>query len=81
MPWLDSYGNELFVNHIFIMSASIIFPQANRIRDLLKKGDDAASEMSAESATSDSGRGGSEEDVHSNRGHPLSDTGTHNYLY
>ena len=41
----------------------------------LKKPDDVNSEMSAESATSDSGRGGSEEDIHSNRGHPLSDTG------
>lgn len=51
--------------------------QANHIRDILKKGDDANSELSAESATSDSGRGGSEEDVNSNRGHPLSDSGKH----
>ncbi|XP_021359140.1 protocadherin-11 X-linked-like isoform X2 [Mizuhopecten yessoensis] len=47
--------------------------EANHIRDMLKKGEDAGSEMSAESATSDSGRGGSEEDVHSNRGHAFSD--------
>jgi len=44
--------------------------------DLLRnKNDDAHSETSAESATSDSGRGGSEEDINSNKGHPLSDTG------
>ncbi|KAJ8297858.1 hypothetical protein KUTeg_024389 [Tegillarca granosa] len=48
--------------------------EARHLKDLLKKADDASSETSAESATSDSGRGGSEEDVNSNRGHPLSDS-------
>ncbi|KAK3099821.1 hypothetical protein FSP39_010273 [Pinctada imbricata] len=46
---------------------------ARKLYYQIKKPDDAESEMSAESATSDSGRGGSEEDIHSNRGHPLSD--------
>lgn len=35
--------------------------------------DDNHSETSHETTTSDSGRGGSEEDIHSNRGHTLSD--------
>jgi hypothetical protein len=43
---------------------------------MLRKADDDDSEMSAESATSDSGRGGSEEDINSNRGNPMSDSGT-----
>lgn len=42
---------------------------------MLKRADDTHSETSHETTTSDSGRGGSEEDIHSNRGHPLSDTG------
>lgn len=49
-----------------------------------RKADDDDSEMSAESATSDSGRGGSEEDINSNRGNPMSDSGTlplkHNFV-
>lgn len=48
--------------------------EAREMEILRQKNDDAHSEASAESATSDSGRGGSEEDIHSNRGHPLSDT-------
>lgn len=48
--------------------------QNGRDQVLRKAGDDD-SEMSAESATSDSGRGGSEEDINSNRGNPMSDTG------
>lgn len=41
----------------------------------LKKADDNHSQTSAETGTSDSGRGGSEEDINSNRGHTLSDSG------
>jgi len=41
---------------------------------MMKRADDTHSETSHETTTSDSGRGGSEEDIHSNRGHPLSDT-------
>lgn len=55
--------------------------EARHLKDLLKKADDASSETSAESATSDSGRGGSEEDVNSNRGHPLSDSEDTKNLY
>ena len=59
--------------YFYIISWS---PLQAREMDLLRnKNDDAHSETSAESATSDSGRGGSEEDINSNRGHPLSDTG------
>lgn len=47
----------------------------NRRDQALRKAGDDDSEMSAESATSDSGRGGSEEDINSNRGNPMSDTG------
>ncbi|XP_060575035.1 protocadherin-11 X-linked-like isoform X2 [Ruditapes philippinarum] len=43
-------------------------------KHMMKRADDNHSETSHETATSDSGRGGSEEDIHSNRGHPLSDT-------
>ena len=48
--------------------------QTRRDQELRKTGDDD-SEMSAESATNDSGRGGSEEDINSNRGNPMSDSG------
>lgn len=48
--------------------------EAREMQLLPHKNDDAHSEASAESATSDSGRGGSEEDINSNRGHPFSDT-------
>ncbi|XP_062580921.1 protocadherin beta-11-like isoform X1 [Saccostrea cucullata] len=41
---------------------------------MLRKSEDDDSEMSAESATSDSGRGGSEDDINSNRGNPMSDS-------
>lgn len=41
---------------------------------MLKRADDTHSQTSHDTTTSDSGRGGSEEDIHSNRGHPLSDT-------
>lgn len=50
----------------------------NRRDQALRKAGDDDSEMSAESATSDSGRGGSEEDINSNRGNPMSDTGMRN---
>lgn len=81
----DSYDKKYDIsryyspNHLHPPSPETIWLQqlkqeeANHIRDMLKKGEDAGSEMSAESATSDSGRGGSEEDVHSNRGHAFSD--------
>lgn len=48
--------------------------EKNRRDQALRKAGDDDSEMSAESATSDSGRGGSEEDINSNRGNPMSDT-------
>lgn len=82
----DSYDKKYDIgryyspNHLQPQSSETIWlhqlkqDEANHIRDILKKGDDANSELSAESATSDSGRGGSEEDVNSNRGHPLSDS-------
>lgn len=40
-----------------------------------RKADDNHSETSHDTTTSDSGRGGSEEDINSNRGHTLSDSG------
>lgn len=43
--------------------------------EILKKHDDANSESSGETGTSDSGRGGSEEDINSNKAHTMSDTG------
>lgn len=57
---------------IFICKMNIL--QTRRDQELRKTGDDD-SEMSAESATNDSGRGGSEEDINSNRGNPMSDSG------
>jgi hypothetical protein len=38
-------------------------------------GEDALSESSGETGTSDSGRGGSEDDSHSNRGSAMMETG------
>lgn len=42
---------------------------------MMKRADDTHSETSHETTNSDSGRGGSDEDINSNRGHALSDTG------
>ncbi|XP_050417185.1 protocadherin-11 X-linked isoform X2 [Patella vulgata] len=41
--------------------------EARQLMEILKKADDAASESSGETGTSDSGRGGSDEDVNSHR--------------
>lgn len=50
-----------------------IFSQTKHI--MSRKADDNHSTTSHDTTTSDSGRGGSEEDINSNRGHPLSDSG------
>ena len=42
---------------------------------LKRNGEDALSESSGETGTSDSGRGGSEDDSHSNRGSAMIDPG------
>lgn len=47
---------------------------------MMKRADDTHSETSHETTTSDSGRGGSDEDINSNRGHALSDTGNTSLL-
>lgn len=55
--------------------------EARKILSALKKADDNHSQTSAETATSDSGRGGSEEDINSNRGHTLSDSEENRSFY
>ena len=42
----------------------------------VRKSDDTHSQTSHDTTTSDSGRGGSEEDIHSSRGQAISDSGT-----
>jgi len=42
---------------------------------MMRKSEDNHSTTSHDTTTSDSGRGGSEEDIHSSRGHAFSDSG------
>ncbi|KAL3879715.1 hypothetical protein ACJMK2_032001 [Sinanodonta woodiana] len=49
--------------------------------EILKKTEDANSETSGECGTSDSGRGGSDEDINSNKGHMISDTAIYYQYY
>ncbi|KAK3578313.1 hypothetical protein CHS0354_004222 [Potamilus streckersoni] len=49
--------------------------------ETLKKTEDANSETSVECGTSDSGRGGSDEDINSNKGHMISDSEESKVLY
>ncbi|KAL5013028.1 hypothetical protein ScPMuIL_011579 [Solemya velum] len=51
------------------------------LMEILKKHDDANSESSGETGTSDSGRGGSEEDINSNKAHTMSDTDEPRHYY
>lgn len=55
--------------------------EARKLMTALKKADDNHSQTSAETGTSDSGRGGSEEDINSNRGHTLSDSEENRSFY
>ena len=57
------------------MTPSPLFQGCQFIEMLKRNGEDALSESSGETGTSDSGRGGSEDDSHSNRGSAMIDPG------
>ena len=58
-----------------IMTPPPLFQGCQFIEMLKRNGEDALSESSGETGTSDSGRGGSEDDSHSNRGSAMIDPG------
>ena len=57
------------------MTRPPLFQGCQFIEMLKRNGEDALSESSGETGTSDSGRGGSEDDSHSNRGSAMIDPG------